>query len=300
MPVLFSLLIANYNNGSFLNDCYKSILNQTYKNIEIIIVDDASTDNSVEIINNFLKTDTRIKLFLNPENKKAGYTKRKCIEKATGEICGFLDPDDTLEPNAIELMINSHISNQNVSLITSKHFLVDLNLNKIRIDNHGCHVPKDKTYLTYKKGALTAFATFKRKSYLQTEGIDPKFKRANDQDLYYKLEEVGELQFINTPLYNYRITSNSISANDNAYKAEYWHFIAILDAYYRRKKLNPDIYSSKKIKKMKFEYYKQRMKFESKKGSLCNKYFFLKKIILIKPFKQIVYKFKCLIIPSYA
>lgn len=298
--MLFSILIANYNNGHFFKECYQSILNQTYQNLEIIIVDDASTDNSVEVIKNIIQNDNRCKLFINEKNEKAGYTKNRCAHLSSGKICGFLDPDDTLEPNAIEVMINAHNEYPKTSIITSKHYLVDNNLNKIQIDVQGKAVPKDKSYLTYDKGALTHFATFKRESYLNTGGINPKFKRAVDQDLYYKLEEVGDIHFLYIPLYNYRINKNSISANENVYKAQYWHFVAIIDAYKRRNKTNPKLFSNKKIKKIKYAYYKERMQLETKKGNFCNKYYFLKKITTVKPFKQIFYKIKCLIFYKYA
>ena len=96
--IKFSLLIANYNNGHFFEDCYYSIIPQTYTNWEVIIVDDKSTDNSVAIIKEFIKGDKRFKLFLNSENKGCGYTKNKCAYKSQGEILGFLDPDDGLFP----------------------------------------------------------------------------------------------------------------------------------------------------------------------------------------------------------
>lgn len=83
---LFSLLIANYNNGKFFQDCYNSIMAQTYSNWEVIIVDDASTDNSVAIIKKIIGDDTRFKVYENPENKGCGFTKRKCAELATGEL----------------------------------------------------------------------------------------------------------------------------------------------------------------------------------------------------------------------
>src|SRR5690554_4791645 len=115
---LFSILIAQYNNGHFFNDCYKSILEQTYANWEVIIVDDASTDDSLKVIKDIIKDDSRFKLFTNDTNKGCGYTKRKCAALATGEISGFLDPDDTLEPIALEKMVEIHLNHPEVSIVT--------------------------------------------------------------------------------------------------------------------------------------------------------------------------------------
>ena len=90
---LFSVLIANYNNGKYLMDAIKSVYEQTYTHWEIILVDDASTDNSHELYKE-LEKDERIRIFYNDENHGCGYTKRRCAELANGELCGFLDPDD--------------------------------------------------------------------------------------------------------------------------------------------------------------------------------------------------------------
>lgn len=298
--MLFSILIANYNNGHFFEDCYNSIIEQTFQKFEVIIVDDASTDDSVEVIKKIISKDTRFKLFINSTNQKVGFTKNKCVQNSNGEICAFLDPDDTLEKNALEVMIKAHETTPNASLISSKHYLVDLNLNKIKIDTQGKKIPSNKSYLTFEKGAITHFASFKKEHYNKTDGINSKFKRAADQDLYYKLEEVGETSFINIPLYNYRINKNSISANKNTFKAEYWHFIAIEDAYLRRNIDNLELYSLKKLNKIRYQYFKERMQYETEKGKILNKYYFLKKIIAIKPFKQPFYKIGCLLIPNFS
>src|SRR5665647_1920850 len=126
----FSILIANYNNGRFFKDCYDSIINQTYSNWEAIIVDDHSTDTSVELINAIIKADASFKLYENEKNYGCGYTKRKCAELATGEICGFLDPDDTIMPNAVELMVNAHLNHSEVSLVHSNFYFCNEFLEK--------------------------------------------------------------------------------------------------------------------------------------------------------------------------
>ena len=74
---LFSLLIANYNNGKYFEMCYKSIVNQVFERWEVIIVDDASTDDSVKIIKNIISNDKRFKFYENDRNYGCGYTKRR-------------------------------------------------------------------------------------------------------------------------------------------------------------------------------------------------------------------------------
>lgn len=296
--MLFSILIANYNNGHFFYDCFQSIINQTYQNFEVILVDDGSTDDSVNIIKQLIVNDIRFKLFQNNENKGCGFTKQKCAKLASGEILGFLDSDDALKPNALEVMVSAHKKFQNASIITSKYELVDLQLNFIKEGIIGSKIPKGKSYLTFGKGALTHFATFKKTAYKKTEGIDPLMKRAVDQDLYYKIEEQGAHQFLNEPLYLYRINENSISNNNNVYKAEYWHFYAINKAYKRRKKLKLEIdnFSKKYMGLYRSNYYLirfEKLKFSKKHQA---KFYFLRKSFFANPFHKFELKFKSLLL----
>lgn len=231
---LFSILVANYNNGKYIKETVSSVLNQTYTNWQIIIVDDCSTDNSIEIIRSYL-FDNRILLYKNETNKKTGYTKRKCVEKATGELCAFLDPDDTITPNAIEIMVNAHKLNPNVSVISSNHYLCDEHLN-ITGTILGGQIPEGQTQLTYNGSKITHFATFKRSLYNKTKGINANLKRAVDQDLYYKLEEVGKTLYLNEFLYYYRIHNQGLSTLDNEVKAYYWRMKVNEKAFHRRYK----------------------------------------------------------------
>lgn len=296
--MLFSILIANYNNGHFFNDCYKSILAQTYSNWEVIIVDDCSTDDSVSVLKQIIGDDNRFRIFFNAENKGCGFTKNKCAKLATGEILGFLDPDDALKADALELMVTLHKKFEAVAIITSKYELVDLEMNFIEKGSHGEVIPENKSYLTYGNGALSHFAAFKQKKYLQSGGIDPKMKRAVDQDLYYKMEEQGRHLFLDKVLYLYRVHQNSISNNENLYKAQYWHFYAMEKAYKRRKRLSLKIdnFSKKYIDEYASNYYLGRFKMVKQTKKHYVKYYFLFKGMLANPFHKFELKIKSLIL----
>jgi glycosyltransferase involved in cell wall biosynthesis len=229
---LFSLLVANYNNTIFIRDCIKSVIAQTYKNWEMIIVDDGSTDNSIKIIIEYAEKDARIKLFTNDINYGCGYTKNRCAVFATGEICGFLDPDDALLPDALDIMINEHLNNPDAAIISSRHFHCDEKMKAydVSIDGTKAHFISELET----PWIINHFVSFKKKFYDQTEGIDPFMKRSVDTDLYLKLEEKGKVIFIDKVLYLYRHNKNSISLYDNSYKAQAWHLYANSGACKRR------------------------------------------------------------------
>lgn len=220
--LLFSVLIANYNNGQYLEECLQSIFTQTYENWEVVIVDDASTDNSYVIYEKY-SGDSRIRIFKNDSNKGCGYTKRKCVENAKGDICGFVDPDDLISPGALEEMVDQHSFNPDISIVYSTLYNCDHLLNPINMSNQIGQIEPGKFSWMNNRPMISHFATFKRAKYLQTSGIDFWLQRAVDKDLYYKLEETGPVLFIEQPLYYYRHHSKSISLNKNASIAYQYH-----------------------------------------------------------------------------
>lgn len=228
----FSILIANYNNGKYFSDCYDSIIAQTYKNWEAIIVDDKSTDDSVEVILRIVKNDPRFRLFENEQNKGCGFTKNRCASLATGEVLGFLDPDDTLVPDALEIMTNSHEKNPDVSLVHSNFYWCDDKLKRTSLFNRAKSVQVNNRFINM-YASVNHFVSFKKSFYNRAQEIDISLQRAVDQDLYLKLSETGPFYFIDKPLYNYRIHDKGISTSkvDHAF---YWYLKVIMKAEERR------------------------------------------------------------------
>lgn len=115
-----SVILPVFNAEESLSRTIKSVLNQTYKNIELIIIDDCSTDNSVEIINTFIQHDSRIKLFCNLKNMGVSYSRNKGIDEATGKYIAFIDSDDKWYFNKIEVQMN-YIINKKVNWVFSNY-----------------------------------------------------------------------------------------------------------------------------------------------------------------------------------
>ena len=184
---LFSIFIANYNNGRYLQEAIDSVLEQTYTNWEIILVDDKSTDDS-QLIYNKYKDDSRFHIYYNDENRGCGYTKRRCAELANGELCGFLDPDDALMPTALEVMVKAHAEHPECSLIYSTCYRYSGDRNEdMPIWDFIGEIPEDSDFLIYRKKLVSHFVSFKIEVYRQTKGIDPTLTAAVVCDLYYRL-----------------------------------------------------------------------------------------------------------------
>ncbi|WP_282112412.1 glycosyltransferase family 2 protein [Maribacter stanieri] len=102
--ILVSIIVPNYNGAKYIEDCINSVLNQTYTNWELIICDDNSSDNSVELINNY-NDDRIISPVIHNENKGAAVARNNAIRQATGEFIAFLDNDDYWDPKKLEKQV---------------------------------------------------------------------------------------------------------------------------------------------------------------------------------------------------
>ena len=102
---LVSIITPNFNAAKFISQTINSVLNQTYENWEMLIVDDCSTDNSIEIIEKFASKDTRIKLFKLKHNSGPAICRNKGIEMASGSFMTFIDADDLWKPEFIKTSI---------------------------------------------------------------------------------------------------------------------------------------------------------------------------------------------------
>lgn len=236
----FSILIANYNNGKYFKDCFQSLLSQNYQNWEAVIIDDVSTDDSIEVIKKMVENDNRFRIYHNKNNSGVGVTKSRLIELAEGEICGFVDPDDAILPTAISSSIKIYQKKPDVVLTYSLFTKCDENLNPKDVFNGGKQVVNQSPYFFNNPIEIAHFVTFKKKIYNQTEKMDTSMKIAEDQDLYLKMYEKGKVYFINESNYLYRMHSGGISQNENKQKSREYFAKVIFNAMKRRnlKKIN--------------------------------------------------------------
>lgn len=101
-----SIIMPAYNAKDNIRYALDSIINQTYQNFEVIVVNDKSTDEILEILEEYEKKDNRIKVYSNEVNLKVAKTRNRAIEKATGQFLAFLDSDDEWHQDKLEKQIN--------------------------------------------------------------------------------------------------------------------------------------------------------------------------------------------------
>lgn len=195
---LISIIVACYNGSKYINKCLESIINQTYQNIEIIVVDDGSKDNSKSLINKYAKENNKIKYFYK-SNGGLSSARNYGITKATGKFITFIDIDDYIDKEYIFKLYNSIIeNNSDISICEIKRIYKDHesinHINSNIIDS--CMYPAawNKMY----KIELFDNISFPEEKWYEDLGTTPKLT------MLYKYSIVNE------PLYNYIQNSSSI------------------------------------------------------------------------------------------
>lgn len=259
MKKLVSIITPVYNSAQFLSETIDSVLKQTYKNWELILIDDVSNDNSIEIIKGFIKKDKRIKLITLKKNGGAGIARNVGLSNVNGSYVAFLDSDDVWEQEKLELQLNEMLKNR-WDITYTWYWNTDYSGEK-------------KSYFVTPK--MITFNKLKFNNYILTstlmcklsviEGVQFSKIRKRQDWIYFLdiLKKTGSAYAIEKCLVEYRESDNSLSSNklqlikpnldmiaEYFYNKSRWkallHFMIFLPVYFENK-----IFNKKSIIKVK-------------------------------------------------
>lgn len=220
---LVSIIIPVYNSSKYLRETLDSIKNQNYKNWECIIVDDESTDNSVEIINIFLIEDKRFKLFERPSYMiKGGNSCRNYgFENSKGEFINWFDSDDVMLENFISDKMN--VFNKETEIVISSGYFVNEFLENKKVMKLFQTDNLYESYFLWKLRIITNSVLFRRTFLPKNELFLPFLKKGQEFDLFTRIF-IGLKPFqyiiLERQLFLYRSSRNSISNNNKDYVYE--------------------------------------------------------------------------------
>lgn len=226
--VKVSVIIPNYNYAKYIRSAIASLQSQTLKEIEIIVVDDCSSDKSVEIVREMQQKDPRIKLIVNERNSGAGESRNVGIAAATGEYIRFLDADDTMNKDVLETMYTTAVDN-GVNIVCGN--MMNANANGVpntltpfakylRSQLHGKILTPEEAE---KNSASFIFDTVGIGDCLYKRSLfdDIKFPKLKWEDFatipIVKFRE-GRILYINITVYNYRQYSQNTTGTDQTHK----------------------------------------------------------------------------------
>ena len=208
-----SVIIPTYNRAQLLVKALQSVFNQTYQRFEILVVDDNSSDNTSEIINNF--NDNRIKYFRLSENQGAPAARNIGLKNATGELIAFLDSDDQWLETKLEKQIEMFNKDTNIGLVYTGIKTINNNFTKITLPQKKGDLSKSILIKNYV--GTTSSVMIKKDLIDEVGGFDLTFTSCQDWDLFIRLSQKCKFDFVKEPLVLYfehsgaRISTNSKS-----------------------------------------------------------------------------------------
>ena len=206
-----TILIPCYNGAKYLQRCLDSCINQTYKNLEILIVNDGSNDHSQAIIESYIKNYKNINL-INQKNCGLGYARNVLLENIKTQYGFFLDVDDWIDPDCIEFFMNNQ---ENYDLIVNSAYINKKNKEKIYyITKKITDETNNKTYLInntpFAWNILFDVAYFKKNNFCFLNGSF--FEDAGLMS--YLIYKTTNIRFLNEPKYHYFVNKESLSHSD--------------------------------------------------------------------------------------
>ena len=219
LSIKISVIIPTYNRGNMIENSITSVLNQTYKNLEVLIIDDGSTDNTKEIIDKI--EDKRIRYIKIKENLGGSNARNIGIKEATGRFISFQDSDDTFYPNKLELQFNNMI-NQNSNLDFCK-------IKVIFNSSYHHYVPNKFQEKNIMKGNffteliangnyISTQSILVRKKFIEKYYFDVNMPRLQDYELILRMIPKVKLSYTRAVLVDLHIQKDSLQTSNEKLK----------------------------------------------------------------------------------
>lgn len=214
---LVSVLLPVYNAESYLKEAIQSVLEQTYKNIELIIIDDGSTDNSGSIIIDYQAKDKRVNSYSNNGNKGIVYSLNRGIRICSGEFIARMDADDICYPERLTYQVNYLLKKSHIGIVGAEHELIDDSGHIISRNLR--RKPTDPSYIEWRSfftNPLAHSTVVFRRSVISDFRYEEEFFPSEDYRLWTILIKENRIGIYPKPLIKYRVHPESISANRNS------------------------------------------------------------------------------------
>jgi len=212
----FSVIMAVYNSEKYIAEAIRSVMSQTMKDWELIIVDDASTDQSYEIALGYSQVDERIRVYKLESNHGPGFARNYAVKRSSGNWLAILDADDQFISEKLFQQYNFISAYNENDLI-----LVGTDVTHISsggVDLKSYSYPIDSRRLKHNLYNFSRFPphssiVYKESAFREVGGFNVDFLRAQDYDLWLRLSEIGEFASVHKFLVKYRLHDDGISYN---------------------------------------------------------------------------------------
>lgn len=222
-----SIIIPVYNTEKYIDECINSVINQTYKDIEVILINDGSTDSSLSICKKYEKLDKRIKV-INKKHSGVSSARNEGIKKITGKYVMFLDSDDYYNLDYVEKMYNALVKNKCDMVISGFKLCYKKSTSVLQYSN--CDIMIDFNSIIYDIVNTPYFnsmsKTIIKKDIIEKNKIkfDTKLNYFEDYIVSFDAMKCSKkIMYLSNCLYNYRVNSDSTTQNMDIDKALKWY-----------------------------------------------------------------------------
>jgi glycosyltransferase involved in cell wall biosynthesis len=215
-----SIIMTVFNGERFLREAIESCLAQTYANLELIIIDDGSTDGSLEIINSF--DDDRIVLLINESNKGQSYSRNRGIKKSSGEYIAIMDADDIMYPNRLEKQIQ-FLQSGNNAICFSWADIIDETGEWVKLKKHISDSLLIHVKLIFECPLIHPTAMWNKHAFISNNlWYDETYVFAQDMELWNRVKEYYPIAIMEEPFIRFRFgNSNSVSFQKKELQKEF-------------------------------------------------------------------------------
>jgi glycosyltransferase involved in cell wall biosynthesis len=228
-----------FNASEWIEEAINSIVSQTFKNFEFIIIDDGSTDESLCVIEKFCKIDKRI-ILIKKEHTGLANSLNVGIDAAKGKWIARIDADDTCEPNRLEKQFNFISNKEELVFIGTNCAEVDVESNHKKVVRYPVSEDLLLKYLqTARKFPPHSSAFFLKSAAISVGCYRSRFKRAQDRDLWLRISRVGRIACLNETLVTIRRHNKQISRNSVDMHQQLYSYMA-MTAYFIQKSMSVD------------------------------------------------------------
>jgi chondroitin synthase len=197
---LVSIYVPLYNRERYILECIQSALEQSVKDLEVVVCDDGSTDKSSELVQKYFGSHKRVRL-ITQKNGGIGAASNTAVRNSRGFYIGQLDADDVLMTDAVERCLEVMDKDTRLSLVYGTTEYIDENSKFV---SKGWNWPVFSREYLLTKMIVHHFRFFRKRDFMRTIGFDETIKNAVDYDMMLKLTEVGDVKHLNKVLYQYR------------------------------------------------------------------------------------------------
>lgn len=208
---LISVIMPAHNAQKYISRAIESILNQTFKKFELIIINDSSTDKTLDIIKSFSKKDSRVKIVNNDTRLDIAHSLNKGISLAKSNIIARMDADDIAFSNRLELQYKLISSSKNIAVVGANIVIMDATENEIATRSYPDESVKLKECLFKYSPFAHPVVMFKKNMFEEVGRYNPKYSPTEDLDLWFRLGSKYEFKSIPEPLLKYRLSEKSSS-----------------------------------------------------------------------------------------